>query len=46
MLDIRIGTANIFWYNRNYNGKVYETVPGFIMPRMVQLYGVRWTFWN
>lgn len=46
MLDIRIGTANIFWYNRNFNGKVYETVPGFMMPRMVQLYGVRWKFWN
>lgn len=46
MLDIRIGTANIFWYNRNFNGKVYETVPGFLMPRMVQLYGVRWSFWN
>ena len=46
LLDIRIGTANIFWYNRNFNGKVYETVSGFLMPRMVQLYGVRWSFWN
>lgn len=46
LLDIRLGTAHIFWYNRNLNGKVYETVPGFLMPRMVQLYGVRWEFWN
>ena len=46
MLDIRIGTAHVFWYNRNFNGKLYETVPGFLMPRMVQLYGVRWEFWN
>ncbi len=46
MLDIRIGTAHIFWYNRNLTGKVYESVPGYLMPRMVQLYGVRWEFWN
>lgn len=46
LLDIRIGTAHLFWYNGNFNGKVYETVPGFLMPRMVQLYGVRWAFWN
>ena len=46
MLEIRIGTAHLFWYNRNFNGTVYEVVPGFLMPRMVQLYGVRWEFWN
>lgn len=46
LLDIRIGTANIFWYNRNFAGRIYETVPGFMMPRLVQLYGVRWEFWN
>lgn len=46
LLEIRLGTAHIFWYNRNINGKVYETVPGFLMPRMLQLYGVRWDFWN
>jgi len=46
LLDIRIGAAHIFWYNRNPSGKVYETVPGFLMPRLVQLYGIRWQFWN
>jgi hypothetical protein len=46
LLDIRIGAAHIFWYNRNLTGKVYETVPGYIMPRLVQLYGLRWEFWN
>ena len=45
-LEMRIGSARIFWYNRNAVGKVYETVPGYLMPRLVQLYGVRWEFWN
>ncbi len=45
-LEMRIGTAHIFWYNRNATGKVYETVPGYLMPRLVQLYGLRWEFWN
>lgn len=46
MLDLRIGAAHVFWYNRNLVGKVYETVPGYLMPRLVQLYGIRWEFWN
>lgn len=46
LLDIRIGAAHIFWYNRNWTGRVYETVPGYLAPRLVQLYGIRWNFWN
>lgn len=46
LLDIRIKDAHVFWYNRNLTGKVYETVPGYLMPRLVQLYGIRWRFWN
>lgn len=46
LLDIRLGSAHIFFHNRNITGEVYETVPGFIMPRLVQQYGVRWEFWN
>ena len=45
-LEMRIGTARIFWYNRNAGGKIYEGVPGYLMPRLVQLYGLRWEFWN
>lgn len=45
-VEMRIGTAYIFWHNRNAVGKVYETVPGYLMPRLVQLYGLRWEFWN
>lgn len=46
LLDIRLGSAHIFWHNRNFAGQVYETVPGFLMPRLIQQYGVRWDFWN
>ncbi len=46
LLEIRIGNAHVFWYNRNATGKVYDTVPGYLMPRLVQLYGLRWSFWN
>jgi hypothetical protein len=46
VLDMRIGSAHVFWHNRNALGRVYETVPGYLMPRLVQLYGVRWEFWN
>lgn len=45
-LEMRIGTARIFWYNRNMTGKIYESVPGYLAPRLVQLYGLRWEFWN
>ena len=45
-MEMRLGSARIFWYNRNAVGKIYETVPGYLMPRLVQLYGVRWEFWN
>lgn len=45
-LEMRIGNAYIFWYNRNAAGKIFETVPGYLMPRLVQLYGLRWEFWN
>ncbi|MBX3132990.1 MAG: hypothetical protein KF689_06345 [Gemmatimonadaceae bacterium] len=46
LLDIRLGSAHIFWHNRNFTGQVYETLPGFLMPRLIQQYGVRWEFWN
>ncbi len=46
LIDIRLGDAHIFFHNRNFLGEVYETVPGYLMPRMIQQYGVRWVFWN
>lgn len=46
LLDIKIGAAHVFWYNRNFTASIYETVPGYTMPRLVQMYGIRWEFWN
>jgi hypothetical protein len=46
LVDIRLGSAHLFFHNRNFTGEVYETVPGYLMPRLVQQYGLRWEFWN
>jgi hypothetical protein len=46
LLEIRIGTAVISWQTRNMVGSNYETYPGYLMPRIVNVYGVRWEFWN
>lgn len=46
LVDIRLGDAHIFFHNRNFAGEVYETAPGYLMPRLIQQYGVRWEFWN
>jgi hypothetical protein len=46
LMDIRLGSAHIFFHNRNFTGAVYETAPGYLMPRLIQQYGVRWEFWN
>lgn len=46
LVDIRLGAAHIFFHNRNFTGQVYETAPGYLMPRLIQQYGVRWEFWN
>ena len=45
-LEIRIQQAVAFVESRNSMGSVYETVPGYLMPRAVVIYGVRWRFWN
>ena len=45
-LEIRIGTATISWQARNLFGTVFETYPGYVMPRITNIYGVRWEFWN
>jgi hypothetical protein len=46
LLEIRIGSAVISWQNRNMVGLPYETFPGYIMPRLTNVYGLRWNFWN
>ena len=46
LLEIRISTAVIFWQYRNPVGAIYSTFPGYTMPRLVNMYGMRWQFWN
>jgi hypothetical protein len=45
-LEIRIESGTVFYQTENMVGKVYETAPGYMMPRRLQYYGLRWTFWN
>lgn len=46
LLEVRIGDATITYQVRNAIGVVYASYPGYVMPRIVNLYGVRWSFWN
>lgn len=46
ILEIRILRAVISYQQRNILGYQYSIVPGFEMPRVLAIYGVRWDFWN
>jgi TonB-dependent receptor-like protein len=46
LLEIRIVSAVLFFQMRNFMRAQYELVPGYEMPIQMQLYGVRWDFWN
>lgn len=46
LLEIRIQSATLFYQYRNLTGQRYEQIPGITMPQIVQMYGVRWDFWN
>jgi len=46
LLEIRILNAVAFWQFRNFMGERYHNVPGYLMQRQTQYYGVRWEFWN
>ena len=46
LLEIRILSAVITWQNRNMLGSYDTFVPGFLVPRRQNLYGVRWDFYN
>jgi hypothetical protein len=45
LLEIRIMRAAITYQTRNMFGFQHDIVPGFLV-RPVQIYGVRWDFWN
>jgi len=44
--EVRIVSAILTYQFRNIRGEPYELVPGYLMPRLNQFYGVRWEFWN
>ena len=46
LLQVRILSAEIFWNFRNILGERYQHVPGYRLPRLTNIYGVRWEFWN
>ncbi len=46
LLEIRILSATISWQFRNILGNRYEQVPGLIMNRQLNFYGVRWNFFD
>ena len=46
LLEIRIVSAVVTWQYRNLLGEQFNQIPGFRMPNQVNLYGVRWDFWN
>jgi hypothetical protein len=45
LLEIRIMRAAITYQTRNMFGFQHDIVPGYLV-RQVQIYGVRWDFWN
>lgn len=46
LLELRIQRATLFYQYRNLTGGAYEQIRGITMPPAVQMYGVRWEFWN
>ncbi|WP_309669268.1 Plug domain-containing protein [Gemmatimonas sp.] len=46
LLELRLQRATLFYQYRNLTGGAYEQIRGITMPPAVQMYGVRWEFWN
>lgn len=46
LVEIRIRNAVVTWQYRNITGSIAAQVPGYLMPRLTNLYGVRWDFFN
>jgi hypothetical protein len=45
-LELRLYDAVISWQYLNILGAIYHDVPGFVAPRAINYYGVRWQFFN
>lgn len=46
LLQVRIIRAEIFWNFRNVLAERHSQIPGYPLPRLTNIYGVRWEFWN
>lgn len=46
LFEIRVLQGTLIYQLRNGTGYTYWTVPGYLMPRTVNIYGLRWSFWN
>ena len=46
LLELRLYDAVISWQYRNVMGEIYQVIPGFLAPRAINYYGVRWDFFN
>ncbi|MDQ6736662.1 MAG: hypothetical protein M3Z30_03035, partial [Gemmatimonadota bacterium] len=46
LVELRILRGVLSFQRRNVLGQIYDQVPGYLMPRPVNVYGVRWYFFN
>lgn len=46
LVELRILRGVLTYQRRNLVGALYTEVPGYLMPRPVNVYGVRWYFFN
>jgi hypothetical protein len=46
LLQFKIVSAEVFWNYRNTMSARYSEIPGYRLPRLSSIYGVRWEFWN
>ena len=46
LLEIRIRNAVVTWQYRNVTATNAAQVPGYLVPRLTNLYGVRWDFFD
>ncbi len=46
LLEIRILRGVASYQVRNIASENYQIVPDFLMPRTINIYGIRWEFWN
>lgn len=46
LVEIRILRAVISYQRRNVSSLIYDQVPGLLMPRPLNVYGVRWYFFD